>query len=145
MWAGSPEPGWSIATNLAHLAVYEERLAAPVIEDLAAGGDGTGPHVGVPAGGEGGASGDAWLLAGAIELAEAPLDAVLERLRTARRRQIAAVRAMDLEALNAPRTPLWQRPGSPRDSAGWVAAKTVQHTWEHGTTIFQIALFAPRP
>ena len=139
MWAGSPEPGWSIATNVAHLAVYEQRLAAPVLDDLAAGGDGTGPHVGVPSGGED------WLLAATIELAESPLEAVVERLRTARRRQIAAVRAMDIEALNAPRTPLWQRPGAPRDSAGWVAAKTVQHTWEHGTTISQIALFAPRP
>src|SRR5262245_37925029 len=33
---------WGVAMNLAHLAVYEERVAAPVLEALADGGDGRG-------------------------------------------------------------------------------------------------------
>lgn len=30
-----------------------------------------------------------------------------------------------------------------RHSAGWVAAKTFQHTWEHGNFLLRVALFSP--
>lgn len=131
----SGEEMWGVAMNLAHLAAYEERLAAPVLEALAAGEDGTEA---VPSGSED------WLKSDAERLSEQPLTAILERLRLARARQVEAVRSFDDERFNRPASPLWRRPGSDLDSAGWVAAKTVQHTWEHGNTIFQILLFVPR-
>ncbi len=131
----SGEEKWGVAMNLAHLAAYEERLAAPVLEALAAGGDGTQA---VPSGSED------WLKSDAERLSEQPLTAILDRLRPARARQVEAVRSFDDESFNRPVTPLWRRTGSDLDSAGWVAAKTIQHTWEHGNTIFQILLFVPR-
>jgi len=140
--AGGPGPSgerpWSVAMNLAHMAVYEEQLAAPVLDDLAAGGDGSSV---VPSGNED------WFSAGSIALSAEPLPAIIARLRTARQRQIAAVLRFTDERLNAPATMLWQggwRSKQPPDCAGWVAAKTFQHTWEHGNTILQTALFAPQ-
>ncbi|MGH2588965.1 MAG: hypothetical protein ACRDJE_28920, partial [Dehalococcoidia bacterium] len=39
--SGFEDDAWSVATNLAHLVLYEETLAAPVVEALAVGSDGT--------------------------------------------------------------------------------------------------------
>src|SRR3954463_5660531 len=38
---------WSVAQNLAHLAVYEEQVAAPILEALAAGTDATAAVISV--------------------------------------------------------------------------------------------------
>ena len=130
-WLGE----WSVAQNLAHLAVYEEQVAAPILEAIAAGRDGAAE------------------VASAIEsdyealweaLAARPMEDIANRLSTARARQVAAVAAMSDERFHALATTLWQGvAGAARHSAAWVAAKTVQHTWEHGNSIFRFALFAP--
>lgn len=56
----------------------------------------------------------------------------------------AAARTLTDERLNAPLTPICGRRAGILHPAGWVAAKSVQHTWEHGCTIMQIDLFIPR-
>jgi hypothetical protein len=127
---------WTVARILAHVAVYEESAAAPVLEEMAAGRDGSA----VKFSGEGS-------LAEAEALAREPLDVIMARLRAARQRQIAAVTSFNHERINAPLTPLWSgsgRHGGPLQPAGWVATKTFQHTWEHGNTVLRVALFAPR-
>ncbi len=124
---------WGVAMNLAHLATYERRLAAPVLEELVAGRDG---RAAAPSGDED------WFSRETQELSEQPLPEIWSELRVARERQIAAVGDCSLAALNAALTPLWG--GGQLQSAGWVAWKTVQHSWEHGTPIMQTALFAPR-
>jgi hypothetical protein len=130
-WLGS----WSVADNLAHMAVYEAQVAAPVLEAIAAGRDGTADVVTV-------SESDYESLWQA--LATAPIGEIAEELSEARSRQIAALEAMSDERFHVPATTLWQEEadgiGHP---AAWVAAKTVQHTWEHGSSIFRIALFAP--
>jgi hypothetical protein len=130
-WLGS----WSVAQNLAHLAVYEEQVAAPILEAIAAGRDGAAD------------------VASALEsdyetlwqeLATCSMDEIAQRLSHARARQIDAVTAMSEERFQTPATTLWQGVGGqPGHAAAWVAAKTIQHTWEHGDSIFRIALFAP--
>jgi hypothetical protein len=133
--SGFEDGTWSIAMNLAHLTLYEETLAAPVVESLAVGGDGTSAL-------------DPAVLGRVAEeterLASAPLSRIIERLRTVRERQIAAARCFTDEGFSRPATPVWrvlaENPEVPVRSAGWVLAKTVQHTWEHGNTVFRIAL-----
>jgi hypothetical protein len=131
-----PQEFWGVAMNLAHLAIYEERIAAPVLEALADGGDGADAI-------RPGATPD-WEEREAAELSPEPVERILARLRAARERQIAAVGRMPDERFATATTPHW---GQARDarpkSAAWVAAKTVQHTWEHGNSVMQIALFHP--
>jgi len=130
-WLGS----WSVAMNLAHLAVYEEQIAAPILEAIAAGYDG--------------ASAVESVLESDYEelwqaLSSAPIDEIARRFSTARKRQIDAIAAMRDDRFNEPATTFWQDVLSQRGhSAAWVAAKTFQHTWEHGNSILRIALFAP--
>ena len=81
-----------------------------------------------------------WFRRDAQALSGADLSHILQRLRAARGRQLQALERFDHESFNRPLTPLW----GGLQPAGWVAAKTVQHTWEHGTPIMQTALFAPR-
>ena len=57
---------WTVAMNLAHLVVYEEKFATPLLEALAAGDDGEGA---VPSPGEG------WLLRDATAIASEPVTA----------------------------------------------------------------------
>jgi hypothetical protein len=134
-WLYRPLTGeWSVARNVAHLAVYEDFLAAPVLEDLAAGGDGT--VVTVPPAPEWDAS--------ELALAEDRMEEALALLRTARQRQVEAARRFDDERFNEPLCPIWAQVPGDRHPAGWVATKTVQHTWEHGNAALQAALFAPR-
>ncbi len=132
-----PEGEWGVAMNLAHLVVYEEEIANPVLAALAAGGDGVGS---VRSAMEG------WFLNDALAIAGEPIDALLGRLKAARGRQIEMVESFAAERFNAPMTPLWAsgRHGTPPHSAGWVATKTFQHTWEHGNAVLRMALFAPR-
>ncbi|MEX1253214.1 MAG: DinB family protein [Dehalococcoidia bacterium] len=132
-----PADAWSVAMNIAHLVTYEEGLAAPMLEALAAGCDGTDVV----------ASADE-RLADAVAIADQPLDALMARLRSARGRQIEVVKDFPAERFSAPLTPLWGRHyplyGDHLHSAGWVASKTFQHTWEHGNAILRVALYAPR-
>lgn len=130
------EGSWSAAMNLAHLTLYDERLGLPLVEALAAGGDGAGA---VPAYGEN------WLINDAIPLSEEPRDHVLVRLRTARQRHVELAKGFTDERFNTPVLPGWRnRAGTPLKSPGWVLNKTFQHTWEHGNAILRITLFALR-
>jgi hypothetical protein len=126
---------WSVARNVAHLAVYEEQVAAPILEAIAAGRDCSTDVVSV-------LEGDyqnIWEV-----LSGSPLETIVQRLVSARRRQIAAISAMSDGRFHEAATTLWNRKDSPDgQSAAWVATKTFQHTWEHGNSIFRIALFAP--
>jgi hypothetical protein len=130
-------PGlWSIARNVAHLAIYEEVLAAPALEDLARGGDGRAVAPGVPRS------------QAEFDLIESELEARIEealmRLRSARQRQVAAVESFVEDSFNRASCILWARGPIAAHSPGWVAMKTVQHTWEHGNVVLQAMLFAPR-
>jgi hypothetical protein len=132
---GSPDGAWSVAMNLAHLAIYEEGIAAPVLESVAAGGTG---EEAVPSALE------SWFLKDAEAIAGQPIETLAARLRAARARQIAAVEAMPADLFNEPRTMLWSnRNGGKPLSASWVATKTFQHTWEHGNAILRVVLFSP--
>lgn len=128
---GKPAP-WSVALNLAHMAVYEERLAGPVLADMAAGGDGSGA---APSGAED------WFERGAEDLSRELVAAIVARLHAARHGQIESVRRFTATHFNTPATPLWGGRQGPLQSAGWVAAKTIQHTWDHGNMVMQAALF----
>ena len=121
---------WSVAMNLAHLAAYEERLAAPSIEALAAGEDACAL---APSGGED------WFQREAETLSRESSERILERLKIARQRQVETLRSFPEEAFNAAVPTLWGL-----RSPAWVLSKTFQHTWEHGNTILQIVLFAQR-
>ena len=133
-----PPDAWSVAINIAHMAVYEAQMANPVLAAMASGGDGVGATK---------SDAESWFLADAIALAPEPLDALLTRLSAARQDAIAIVASFDDVRWNAPITPLWNsgRHGSGRHSPAWVAMKTFQHTWEHGNAVLRMALFAPRP
>jgi hypothetical protein len=76
----------------------------------------------------------------AAALAAQPLETILARLRAARRRQVDALRAMTDGRFESATTRHW---GSGPHTPAWVAAKTLQHTWEHGNSVMQIALFYP--
>ena len=126
---------WSVAQNLAHMAVYEEQVAAPILEALAAGTDATDAVTSV-------IEWDYDELS--QQLATEPVEVIAERLRSARSRQIHAVAAMTEDRFRLPATTLWAEVKPGIHSAAWVAAKTFQHTWDHGNAILQVALFAPR-
>jgi hypothetical protein len=129
-----PPDAWSAAMNLAHLVVYEEQVAAPVLEALAAGGDGASATRSAM---------ESWFLKDAEAIAGEPVPALLQRLRSARARQIATIESFDEARFNTPVCALWGASHSgPLRPAGWIAAKTFQHTWEHGNAILRVALFA---
>ena len=123
---------WTVAMNLAHLTIYEESMALPVLRSFDPGFD----PLGKPRGGD-----ESWFYNDALALSAEPIEAMLGRLRSARRRQIDLVEVLGETRLNSGVTPLWPEP---EHTAGWVATKTFQHTWEHGNAILQVALFAPR-
>lgn len=129
---------WHAAMNLAHIVVYEEQLANPVMEALAAGGDGvTAVRSGL----------ESWFYNDSVAASSEPLPVLLERYRAARERGIAVIESFTEERFNEAVCPLWQ--GSPRHGRapqppGWVAMKTFQHSWEHGNALLRLALFAPR-
>src|SRR5262245_59494972 len=125
---------WSVAQNLAHLAVYEEQIAAPILEALAAGTDASDAVMSVLE------SNYDYLWE---QLATEPIDVITERLKAARTRQVRAITAMPADRFHEPGTTLWKELEAGGHSAAWVASKTFQHTWEHGSSIMQVALFAP--
>jgi hypothetical protein len=129
-WLGS----WSVADNLAHLAIYEEQIAAPILEAIREGRDESSEVVSV-------LESDyeaLWQV-----LSKSPLDDIAARFSAARRRQIEAISSMDDALFHARSTSLWHELTPAGHSAAWVAAKTFQHTWEHGNSILQFALFVP--
>lgn len=140
-----PEGEWGLAMNLAHLVVYEESIANPVLAALAAGSDGVGSVTSADEG---------WFLQDALVSAGAPVVQLTERLRAAHLRHIELVERFDEGGFNTPITPLWSGSRGPGGKhgwdgallqpAGWVASKTFQHTWEHGNAILRLALLAPR-
>ena len=123
------QPGdWSVGTNLAHLVIYEERIALPVLAALAEGKDGRDRVV----------SGEEnWLAREAESLGEEPFAAVRERFQTIIRRHVEQVEAFDEEAFNAPLCSLWASGFGVLVPAGWVTKKSVQHLWEHGHTLIR--------
>ena len=104
-----PGQRWGVTMQLAHLAVYEDRLAAPVLEAMAGGSDASAV---APSGSED------WLLHDAQALSRETPVAILRVLGAARERQVAAVDRFSAEAFDRPLTPLWGR----LQPAGWVAA-----------------------
>ncbi len=120
---------WPPSMQVAHLAAYEQRLAAPVLEALAKGGDGSEVLQSLRGGYD----------ADQSQMASEPVGYTLETLWSARRRQIRAVESFSSNEFNRPVTPVW---GQPLRSPAWVALKTLQHTWEHGNSILQAALQA---
>jgi hypothetical protein len=129
---GLPADSWTVAMNLAHLAIYDEEVGGVMLESFAPGFDPTERHHG---------GGETWFYDDAVALSHEPVEVILGRLRSGRQRQIAIVEAHDDAWLHGGTTPLWP---DPLHTPGWVATKTFQHTWEHGNAILRVALFAPR-
>jgi hypothetical protein len=122
---------WHLARILAHVAVYEVRIAAPLLEALAAG---TGALKAMPR-----PDFDA-MKAEEETMSAGHVAGIMAPMRAARLRQVDAVRAFDAERIAVPRVP-WG--GPPLRPAGWVAIKTLQHTLEHANSVLQIALTIP--
>jgi DinB family protein len=132
-----PEQGaWSAAMNLAHLAMYEEQFPTVVLEDLLAGGNGLA---------RGADFNEDRFASQAMALASEQMPTILGRLQRARSRQIDLAEQFSDAAFAAPATPAWGSSGmGPRRwSPARVLAKTLQHSWEHGNAILQVAVFAP--
>ncbi len=131
------EGAWSVAMNLAHLTLYEERLPATVLESLLRGGDGVS---------------DTWFKEPspyeqpAMELAAIPVPEILSRLRAAHEKGVELAHRFPEAAWSAPSTAAWGSMGlgPTRWSPARVLSKSLQHTWEHGNAILKVAFFAPR-
>jgi hypothetical protein len=120
--------------NLAHIVTYERRIGLPLLESLAAGGDGTGVVTF-----EQSFFGDSQAIAGE------PIAALLEQFRALREREIAIVQAYDAARFNTAATDAFNTAahGSRPHSPAFVAVKSFQHTWEHGNAILRALLFVP--
>lgn len=134
---GLPPDAWTVAMNLAHLIVYEEGIAGPILQSLASGADGTTL---IRTDNEG------WFYNDAVAMSEDALESLVDRLTVARQRQLELVASL---------SPVdWNRRWSTTFSSGihgngphspaWIATKSFQHTWEHGNAVLRAALFSPR-
>ncbi len=123
---------WTVAMNLAHLTIYEENVALLLLRSFEPGFKPAGQRQG---------GDEAWFYNEALALSAEPIEPALARLRTARQQQIELAESLGEARLNSGVTPLWP---DPQHTAGWVATKTFQHTWEHGNAILRVALFSPR-
>jgi DinB superfamily len=123
--------GWDVALNLAHMAVYEEKIALPVLESALRGGDGNLVTTGD----------ESWFETDSRVFSAEPIEVIVERLTAVRRREIDAVSAFSSERFNESVVGLWSEHLS--HCAGWVAAKTFQHPWEHGNFVLRVGLFSP--
>jgi hypothetical protein len=125
----------SVAHHIAHLVLYEVKLATPVLRELARGQDGTAVAK----------SGSmSWLLPATLELSVLPIEELMIQLRQARAEQVEVVDSFDDARFNHPMTRLWGTgDGSKLETPAWVATKTVQHTGEHTNSVFRFTLFAP--
>lgn len=133
MPADTPPGEWNAAMNLAHLIVYDEEIANPILAALAEGTDGVGAtksHL------------EQWFQPNAEAMAPDPIEALVQRFGATHRRQIEIVESFTEERFNTPVTPLFTR-GETLRAPGWIATKTFQHTWEHGNALLRLALFAP--
>jgi hypothetical protein len=136
-WRHAPPPevapdAWTVAMNLAHVTIYEENVALRLLRSCAPGFDPADERRG---------GDEAWFYNQALALSAEPIEPTLTRLRAARQQQIDLVEAFGELRLNSAVTPLWP---DTQHTAGWVAIKTFQHTWEHGNAILRVALFSPR-
>jgi DinB family protein len=126
--------GWSVAANLAHLVVYEERIAVPVLEAAVRREDGAGS---VPSGDED------WLARDSETLAKDPFREIVARYRASALRHAELLTSFDDASFNVPWCSLWSEPlDGALVSAGWVAKKSLQHTWEHGHTVIRAGWLA---
>ncbi len=132
-----PDDAWTVAMNLAHLAVYHDAIANPVLESLVEGRDGTTKIR---------SDNENWFLNDAIAMAGDPLESLLERLAAGRERHVELVSAFAPADWNRRWSPVFNTGahGTVPHSPAWVANKTFQHTWEHGNAILRMALFSPR-
>ena len=135
---GLPKDAWTVAMNLAHLVVYDEGISVPVLESLASGADGTTL---IRTDNEG------WFYNDAVALSSQPLDALISRLEEARARQVDIVQSFSAVDWNRRWSPAFSSGlhGNGPHSPAWIATKSFQHTWEHGSAVLRAALFAPRP
>jgi hypothetical protein len=128
----SVPPGeWSAAMNLAHLALYEERVAIPVLAAASRGEDGA---TNVRSSEEGPLEG------AARSLAAEDFALVVRRYEDAAQAHAQVLARFDDESFNEPRCSLWS-PAFGLVCAGWVAKKSIQHTWEHGHIVIRAAFF----
>lgn len=134
---GSPTDAWTVTMNIAHLIVYDEGIAIPVLESLVEGENGSTKIR---------TDNEAWFYNDAVALAAEPLDALLERFTSARMRQIKVAGSFTDADWNRRWSPVFGSGahGNGPHSPAWVANKTFQHTWEHGNAVLRAALFAPR-
>jgi hypothetical protein len=131
------EGAWSVAMNLAHMALYEERLPTSVLRSLQSGGDGVG---------------DTWFKEpspwdpDAVELAAAPVGTIMSRLKAALAVEFAIADQFTGSGWSAPSTTAWAASGIGPSlwSPARILSKSLQHTWEHGNSILKVALYAPR-
>jgi hypothetical protein len=129
--------GWSVAANLAHLVVYEERIAVPVLEAAARGEDGAGSVPSVD---------EEWLARDSELLATQPFPDIVARYRTVASKHGELVTSFDDASFNVPLCSLWTEPlNGALVPAGWVAKKSLQHTWEHGHTVIRAGWIATVP
>lgn len=133
---GLPAEAWTVAMNIAHLIVYEEGIAIPILQSLAMGADGTTL---VRSDNEG------WFYNDAVAIAGDALEDLIDRLDAARARQIELVEAFGAADWERPVSPVFAAgPGGGLRSAAWIATKSFQHTWEHGNAVLRAMLFSPR-
>ena len=130
----APGDSWTVAMNLAHIVTYEKCIGLPLLESLAAGGDGTGV-----------VTFEQSFFDDAQAIATEPIAALLEQFRTLREREIAIVQAYDAARFNSAATDAFNTPmhGNRRHTPAFIATKSFQHTWEHGNAILRALLFVP--
>jgi hypothetical protein len=123
---------WSAATNLAHLVIYEERIAVPVLLAATHARDGAAD---VRSGDEG------WLVHDAEALGREPFLGIIGRYRAIVARHADLLASFDDDTFNRPICSLWQAApaysGGRSVPAGWIAKKSAQHTWEHGHALLR--------
>jgi hypothetical protein len=93
---GSPTGEWSAAMNLAHLIVYDEEIANPVLASLAEAGA-TKSHL------------EQWFQPEAEAMAPDPIAALAGRFATAHKRHIEIVESFSDGRFNTPVTPFFTR------------------------------------
>jgi hypothetical protein len=122
--------------NLAHLVVYDEGIALPILLSLAAGEDGTTLVR---------TTNENWFFNDAVALAVEPVEVLLGRLEVSRMRQAELVEGFSAADFNRRWSPAFGSGlhGNAPHSPAWVANKTFQHTWEHGNAVLRMMLFAP--
>lgn len=129
---GLPDETRSVRTLVAHMAIYEERLAVLAQRHLA----------GVEPVAEPFSTRMTPLRPEIDELAARPIGDGLERLETAVADHADIVAGMTPDRFTATGSDFWNvdRWGV-RESAAWVCGKSIEHLMEHGYVIARVALF----